>query len=267
MSKRTNSSLRNARIFDPWNTTATGHQRTENTYARTVSWREMRHEKLAKQFGENPHRAVNNYYNNNDGHRGTQKQGSWEWVSEEEAHRQRLRREGMRDIRDFFMKSKPASALISTSPSGSSSSSSSSSSVGGKRKEEIVFCPSGSSSATDDVNSTETGSNSNDKPKKKIFSNLTFYINGSTFPDISDHKLKYLISEHGGRIALHLSRRGVTHVILGRNHRHHHHHHHQGDSSQQLALAAGKIQRELSRGGAGSKGTAMGTVRFVGVDW
>lgn len=262
MSRDATPSLRNAQIFDPWNTTATGHQRTENTYARTVSWREMRHEKLAKQFGEDAHCAVDNPQNRRGTHR---EQGSWEWVSKEEAHRQRLRREGMRDIRDFFTKSsKPTTSTNMTQQQHQQPSS-----TGEKREEELILYSSGtsttpSSSSSSTVNpDASTGWRTKDEPPKKIFSNLTFYINGSTFPDISDHRLKFLISEHGGRIALHLSRKGVTHVILGRSHLQN-----SGveSSSQRLALAAGKIQNELARG-SGGRSIASGAVRFVGVDW
>lgn len=51
--------------------------------------------------------------------------------------------------------------------------------------------------------------------KKRLFDGLCFYINGSTAPTVSDHRLKQLIAENGGRVAVALARRRVTHVILG----------------------------------------------------
>ncbi|MCJ1406007.1 hypothetical protein MMC19_000072 [Ptychographa xylographoides] len=91
--------------------------------------------------------------------------------------------------------------------------------------------------------------------KRPIFASLTIYINGSTAPLISDHKLKYLLVEHGANISIALGRRTVTHVILGRpnakNSR---------DKGAGGGLAASKIQKEIRR--VGGKG-----VKFVNVDW
>jgi hypothetical protein len=51
--------------------------------------------------------------------------------------------------------------------------------------------------------------------KKGIFDGLVVYVNGSTYPHISDHKLKHLLSCHGARLSIHVARRQVTHIILG----------------------------------------------------
>ena len=88
--------------------------------------------------------------------------------------------------------------------------------------------------------------------EKKIFSSLTIYINGSTGPLVSDHKLKYLLAEHGARISIALGRRSVTHVILGTPNG--------KGTGAGGGLAAGKIQKEVQR--VGGKG-----VKFVGVEW
>ncbi|EZF10628.1 hypothetical protein H112_08138 [Trichophyton rubrum D6] len=102
---------------------------------------------------------------------------------------------------------------------------------------------------------------------KRIFANLTIYINGSTMPLISDHKLKNMLVDHGAKISIGLARRSVTHVILGdpngagevesggagkaaRN----------SQPGAGGGLAAGKMQREISRV------SGMG-VKFVGVEW
>ncbi|KAI9756475.1 MAG: hypothetical protein M1835_000716 [Candelina submexicana] len=90
-------------------------------------------------------------------------------------------------------------------------------------------------------------------PEKKIFSNLCIYINGSTAPRISDHRLKYLLAEHGAKVSIMLGRRSVTHVILGAP---------SGAEGTGAGggLAATKIQKEIQRiGGCG--------VKYVGVDW
>lgn len=92
-----------------------------------------------------------------------------------------------------------------------------------------------------------------EKHEKPIFAGLTIYLNGSTAPMISDHKLKHLIASHGGNISIALGRRTVTHVILGK--------HNDGRvDGAGGGLAGSKIQKEISR--VGGKG-----VKYVGVEW
>ena len=95
----------------------------------------------------------------------------------------------------------------------------------------------------------EVGESSN---SRKIFDGLNIYINGSTHPMISDHKLKQVLAENGARMSIHLGRRQVTHVILGkptgRN------------TGAGGGLAGGKLEKEIRRvGGCG--------VKYVGVEW
>jgi hypothetical protein len=88
--------------------------------------------------------------------------------------------------------------------------------------------------------------------KRKIFDNLVIYVNGSTHPIISDHKLKHLLAENGARMSFHLGRRQVTHVILGRPAA--------GSVGAGGGLAGGKLEKEIRRvGGVG--------VKYVGVEW
>jgi hypothetical protein len=86
----------------------------------------------------------------------------------------------------------------------------------------------------------------------QIFSNLTFYINGSTAPHISDHKLKHLLSLHGGNLSISLGRRSVTHVIIGKP----------GSAGERCGggLAGTKIQKEIAR----QRGKAL---HFVTAEW
>ncbi|KAF2862229.1 hypothetical protein K470DRAFT_17634 [Piedraia hortae CBS 480.64] len=51
----------------------------------------------------------------------------------------------------------------------------------------------------------------------QVFSNLVFYVNGSTAPVVSDFMIKQIISKHGGRVCVFLGRRQVTHVIIGKS--------------------------------------------------
>jgi len=88
--------------------------------------------------------------------------------------------------------------------------------------------------------------------RKGIFDGLVIYINGSTHPLVSDHKLKQLLAENGAKLSIHLGRRQVTHVILGK------------PSGPGVGagggLAGGKLEKEIKRiGGCG--------VKYVGVEW
>ncbi|KAK4191236.1 hypothetical protein QBC35DRAFT_25285 [Podospora australis] len=93
-----------------------------------------------------------------------------------------------------------------------------------------------------------------DGKNRKIFDGLVIYINGSTFPLVGDHQLKQLLAENGANISLHLGRRKVTHVILGKPNA--------GPSLGGAGggLAAGKLQREITK--VRGKG-----IKYVGVEW
>lgn len=88
--------------------------------------------------------------------------------------------------------------------------------------------------------------------KRGVFQDLAFYINGSTGPMVSDHRLKQILAENGGRVSLGLARRSVTHVIVGRpNGR---------TGGAGGGLSGSKIEKEIQRvRGCG--------VKFVSVEW
>lgn len=90
------------------------------------------------------------------------------------------------------------------------------------------------------------------KLSRAIFDGLVIYVNGSTYPLVSDHKLKLMLSKNGAQMSLHLGRRKVTHIIVGRP----------AGSSYGVggALAGGKLEKEIKKiGGAG--------IKFVDVEW
>ena len=90
------------------------------------------------------------------------------------------------------------------------------------------------------------------REEKSIFDGLVIYINGSTSPLISDHKLKHILAENGAKISIALGRRQVTHVILGRPCG--------SNNGAGGGLAGGKLEKEIKRvGGCG--------VKYVGVEW
>ena len=89
--------------------------------------------------------------------------------------------------------------------------------------------------------------------QKGIFDGLVIYINGSTHPLISDHKLKHVLSEHGAKLSIHPARRQITHIILGRPSGVH-------GLGAGGGLAASKIEKEIRR----VRGC---NVKYVGVEW
>lgn len=227
--KNKNLQPRNHQIFDPWNSASTGHQRAENPYSRTTEWRDTRREKLARQFraGDTPPTLAS------EARDARGRGGQWQWVSKHEAARLEL---GVSDIRQymggiaktgghnaaeeqdkidllkkgdsstpsFFSLTERERAFfkIGNSPSPSSSSSRS-----------LVIDKIPSSSTKFGLHRKET--TKSQTKRKGIFTSLTFYINGSTYPTVSDHRLKRLIAEEGGNLSLYLARKSVTHVILG----------------------------------------------------
>lgn len=88
-------------------------------------------------------------------------------------------------------------------------------------------------------------------PAKQIFAGLCFYLNGSTAPLISDHKLKHMLSAHGANHSITLGRRTVTHVILGTVN---------AKGGCGGGLAATKIQKEVARTGGKA-------VKYITVEW
>ncbi|KAG5970749.1 hypothetical protein E4U55_001461 [Claviceps digitariae] len=236
------------RPFDPWNSSSTGHQRAETRPG--TGWRELRRRKLDVQFGGKPSAAakesrlqdghgyghgietsstsllprrsvvdllrqpglMKRQNNNPRGHDSLNKQHDLDTTpphssNNEKGHAQNTYRTATRPSRE---------TLDHHTPQDSSSSSS--------------------------ITTTSPPPPS----KRGIFTGTSIYINGSTFPHISDHNLKHIITQHGGAMALHLGRRTVTHVVLG--------------TTTGGALAGGKMEREVRR----MRGCG---VYFVGVEW
>ena len=86
---------------------------------------------------------------------------------------------------------------------------------------------------------------------KKIFTGLTIFVNGSTFPLVSDHRLRKILIEHGANMSMHLGRRKVTHVILGQA---------ASGGGAGGGLAGGKLDKEIAK----LRGCGL---KFVGVEW
>ncbi|KAH8695951.1 hypothetical protein BGW36DRAFT_407934 [Talaromyces proteolyticus] len=269
----TERTLRNCQIFDPWNTSSTGHQRADNPYSNTTDWQTTRREKLARQFrgvDDGVVTVMNMYFDPaEDTHgaaggsveeAGGNGRGEWQWISAEEARRYERRNElGTADIRQYMGGVNKSASMCSSSTTAEmgkkvSSSSSNTAEKPPGNKQLITT----TSDRTKLVYSTSAPIKAKEKRTQGIFHSLTFFINGSTYPLISDHKLRQLVAEQDGAIALSLARRSVTHVIIAMP----------PNSSAKCrsvgggGLAALKLEKEIRLTKGGGKG-----IRFVGVEW
>ncbi|KAG8532569.1 uncharacterized protein KY384_002446 [Bacidia gigantensis] len=218
------------KIFDPWNSSSTGHQRADNNLSGSTSWRQSRTLKLRNQFAAGPGGGKRIFDtvgagSPNFGQDGRKENGSWEKGAKS------LREPGWRDIGTMIAKGSEEESNDQKEERLRQSQKFPETKLGVVDGEEIV----------------------GPKPQSKgIFYGLSFYINGSTAPMISDHKLKQLIAENGGKVSLGLARRSVSHVIVGR-------------PNGRLGGAGGglsgsKIEKEIQRvRGCG--------VKFVAVEW
>ncbi|EFW15683.1 hypothetical protein D8B26_002235 [Coccidioides posadasii str. Silveira] len=232
--------------FDPWNSSSTGHQRAENPYTGT-SWRETRNQKLAAQL------------KGTAGDTRLDHEGEWKWVTPEEREKEIRKNEKTGDIRSFFGVKKRIQRESADEKK-----------IGQNLMDSVVHDVPSFDRAFSSEPLTEPSRPfpeampylpqpaQSSLRNKGIFSNLTIYINGSTFPLISDHKVKQILVNNGASISISLARRTVTHVILGRPN---------ALKTRDLAkvgagggLSAGKLQREIQR--ISGKG-----VKFVGVEW
>ncbi|KAF2652315.1 hypothetical protein K491DRAFT_605133 [Lophiostoma macrostomum CBS 122681] len=213
--------------FDPWNSSSTGHQRAENRLSGSTSWRASRSLKLSEQYrsGLGGGRRVADTVGAGSegfGKDGRKENGGWERGAVG------LRTGGQKSLVEVWGKSKAH--------------------LEAGRSEKLR-------EANDDVHvkgpSTECDGLQGGEPERQIFDGLCFYLNGSTAPLVSDHKLKRLVAERGGRMSIALGRHSVTHVILGTT---------SGQGGCGGGLAGSKIQKEIAKIGGKS-------VKFVTAEW
>ncbi|PTB68091.1 hypothetical protein BBK36DRAFT_1194878 [Trichoderma citrinoviride] len=222
------------RRFDPWNSSATGHQRAETQPG--TGWRHSRTRKLNSQFGAG------------DGSGGKRLSDTWGAGAEDAGDGSNNKKSSVMDMltRPGLMRQ----TLESNQPKQANA-----------RDSRNGEFPQGDASLTAEerlmqrrrLEDEEKQRQAQESPRK-LFDGVTVYVNGSTFPLVSDHRLKQLISENGGNMSLNLGRRKVTHVILGRPN---------GSTEGKGlggGLAAGKLEKEIRKiGGCG--------VKFVSVEW
>lgn len=236
-------------FFDPWNTSLTGHQRAENRLSGSTSWRESRNLKLSEQYhgGLSGGRRVAvtvGAGSEGFGHDGRKVSGGWERGASG------LRTGRQKSLLEIWGASKASSTTTTSSipkvevHSQDQGNLEGAAGAASKLKEE----PHLEDLATDE---NDPNPEAFSKPHKQIFHGLCFYLNGSTAPLVSDHKLKYLLAERGGNLSIALGRRSVTHVILGTIN---------GQGGCGGGLAASKMQKEITR----LRGKS---IKFVNAEW
>lgn len=262
-------------IFDPFNSSATGHQRAENRLGGSTSWRDSRSLKLREQFasgvgggkrvsdtvgagsldfGQDGRTESGGWVDGAKGLRTGGQASLWESLNLEKDESRPVKKAKVEDatslVNAFTPFKKPDGSIRETSWTSHESSPSHLLSPWDARD------PSPEDGAeqeqTDERIDEESKPSNQSQEYPQIFSGLTFYINGSTAPHISDHKLKHLLSLHGGSLSIALGRRSVTHVIIGKP----------GTAGEGCGggLAGTKIQKEIAR----KRGKA---IHFVTAEW
>ncbi|KAH6643651.1 hypothetical protein C7974DRAFT_2506 [Boeremia exigua] len=220
-------------FFDPWNSSLTGHQRAENRLSGSTSWRASRSLKLGEQYkggltGGGKRVADTVGAGSEDfGKDGRKENGDWERGAKG------FRVGGQKSLPEVWSISKAGKTPVLEK---------------GDLQEQhgLKESPESGSDIYDDTLQPPLV-----HQEKHIFQGLCFYINGSTAPLVSDHKLKHLLSVHGARHSIALGRRTVTHVILGTI---------SAEGGCGGGLAATKLQREVTRTGGKS-------VRYITAEW
>ncbi|KAK2615890.1 hypothetical protein N8I77_002613 [Diaporthe amygdali] len=243
------------RNFDPWNSVALGHQRAETKGPQ--GWRDNRTWKLQNQL-EGGH-SGGDRLSDRVGH------GSEDFDEERQILiPKEVRARATNSVMDMLRKpgtmSQSSSRQASRSPEKQLSKEreekeqdeDSRGAADEKPVNSLHQHEGGHGEAAPNAEGQSSSSSSSSTSSSKIFDGLVIYVNGSTHPLISDHKLKHLLAQNGARMSIHLGRRQVTHVILGKP---------SGpNGGAGGGLAGGKLEKEIRRvGGCG--------VKYVGVEW
>ncbi|MCJ1477869.1 hypothetical protein MMC13_006542 [Lambiella insularis] len=273
--------------FDPYNSSSTGHQVCPSRLAGTVSWRISRSLKLSEQLKAG-HAGLGGEYEGGGGRRlydtvgagsrefgkdGRTENGGWDTTVK--GARAQGGVKGIGDVGAMLgvrviKKTSSKRPLDGTSLEKCRGTAQSIEHEPGSKRQKIIrehatedslkevseeaICALPSETLTSPQSTSVLPSNPSKRP---IFASLTIYINGSTAPLVSDHRLKFLLVEHGANIAIGLGRRSVTHVVLGQGNAG------PGKGGAGGGLSAGKIQKEVTR----VRGGGHGGVKYVGVEW
>ncbi|KAH7349100.1 hypothetical protein BKA66DRAFT_293853 [Pyrenochaeta sp. MPI-SDFR-AT-0127] len=238
-------------FFDPWNSSSTGHQRAENRLSGSTAWRVSRNLKLAEQYKAGLDGGKRLAYTVGAGSRdfgrgGRKPNGAWETGAKG------LRTGGQQSLVEAWTVTKPSKTSLQALDNEASVIQTDGPLLSADEEFDCGQDADSSNLTGPDLDLQDNLSGTLAAfPKKHIFSGLCFYINGSTAPLVSDHKLKQLLAAHGARHSIALGRRSVTHVVLGIVCT-------QGGAGG--GLAASKIQKEITRTGGKA-------VKFVTAEW
>jgi BRCA1-like protein len=217
------------KVFDPWNSSATGHQRPDMRPG--LGWRDSRNKKLMSQFVA--------------GHSGGARQSDTYGAGSEDFDEKLgmvvpkvVRARAKLSVRDMLVRPGSMKEAMDANRTAASSSN-----------------PNANTTDTATIQPSTQGEADDGEPPRatrKLFDGVVVYINGSTAPLVSDHKIRRILADNGAKISLHLGRRKVTHVIVGKPA--------SGSLGSGGGLAGGKLEKEIKKiGGCG--------VRFVGTEW
>ncbi|KAJ4364298.1 hypothetical protein N0V95_000810 [Ascochyta clinopodiicola] len=211
-------------FFDPWNSSSTGHQRAENRLSGSTSWRISRSLKLGEQYkgglaGDKRVADTVGAGSEDFGKDGRKENGSWEKGAKG------LRTGGQQSLKEVWSVGKVGKKSV--------------------LEKDVLHAKPELDSEQDTLDVIL------EHQESPLFKGLCFYVNGSTAPLVSDHKLKHILAAHGARHSIALGRRTVTHVILGMVN---------ANGGAGGGLAATKIQKEVTRTGGRA-------VKYITVDW
>jgi hypothetical protein len=260
-------------IFDPFNSSATGHQRPENRLSGSTLWCDSRSLKLKNQFrsGAGGGKRVSDTVGAGSldfGQDGRTASGGWEKGAKG------LRTGGQRSLFESLKvdkeverptkraktngsKPEPTTVVNPYTPfrkadgtireTSWTSHERSPSHLLSPIDPNISFNESQGTGANDNA---EDATTANETPLQ-VFANLNIYVNGSTAPLISDHKLKHMLTRHGAGISIALRRRTVTHVIIGRP---------SSSGGSGGGLSGSKLHKEISKTGGNN-------IKYVTAEW
>ncbi|KAK3691929.1 hypothetical protein LTR37_018360 [Vermiconidia calcicola] len=260
-------------VFDTFNSSATGHQRADNVLSGSTSWRDSRQKKLHSQFnsGTGGGKRVSDTVGAGSldfGKDGRTASGGWiQGASGLRKGGQKSIWESMPGARIDKDVERPAKRVKTEQPTptnvvnpytpftkqdGSIRETSWTSHESSPSHLLSPIDPNSSASPTQPIPDPDNADIAQEVGEiPQLFANLAFYINGSTAPAVSDHKLKRLISERGGQVSVGLGRRTVTHVIIGRPN---------SNGGCGGGLSGSKLHKEVARKG----GNAL---QYVTAEW
>ncbi|KAH8156696.1 hypothetical protein CIB48_g11547, partial [Xylaria polymorpha] len=193
--------------FDPWNSSSTGHQQAENRLGVSTGWRTSRNRKLMGQFtgGAGGGKRISD----------TAGEGAQHWDHQAKAViTPEVRSRARCSVLDMLAKPgamKPSSSSSASAPPVAPAPAAASTSTSSEFRKAKSRSSSPSEMTAEEClmarRREEDAAREQAKQPRKIFDGVVVYLNGSTHPLISDHKLKHVLAENGASMSSHLGRR------------------------------------------------------------